>query len=63
MLICTILWIIWAIWAFLCFTVFKDIDKDWHVIIFWLLLTVACCSIPVWLLIKHPFYYWLLCKH
>lgn len=47
MLICAILWIIWAIWAFLCFTVLKDINKDWHVIIFWLLLTVACCSVSV----------------
>ena len=63
MLICAILWIIWVIWAVLCFTVLKDIDKNWHVILFWSLLIIAVGSVPIWLLVKHPLYFYLLCRH
>ncbi len=63
MLICAILWIIWVIWAVLCFTVLKDIDKNWHAILFWSLLIIAVGSVPIWLLVKHPLYFYLLCRH
>nr|DAM61592.1 MAG TPA: hypothetical protein [Caudoviricetes sp.] len=63
MLICVILWLIWLVWAIFCFTILKNSDKDWHVILFWLLLTMACGSMLIWLLVEHPLYFWLLCKH
>lgn len=68
MLVCAILWLAWLIWGILCFTVLKNIDQDWHVILFWTLLTVAVCSIPIYVLIGvmtgkiEPFWFWVFWK-
>lgn len=68
MLICAILWLAWLIWGILCLTVLKNIDQDWHVILFWTLLTVAVCSIPIYVFIGvmtgkiEPFWFWVFWK-